>query len=146
MRGGIALGSAVESSGLANKLGQVLLGVESDVGLRFASGCLMVFLTEVTSNTATSSIFIPILGSITAADPSKDPLLLLIPTIMCASCAFMLPIATPVNAVVFGTGRFTTHDMCKAGIILNFIAPTVIVALCSAIIPALGLQAPPAPG
>jgi sodium-dependent dicarboxylate transporter 2/3/5 len=137
MSGGLALGNAVDKSGLATKLGEVLLHVDSPVGLRFASCYLMTFLTEVTSNTAVASIFIPILGSVTAADPSQNAFLLLAPTIFCSSCAFMLPIATPPNAIVFGSGRFRTEDMCKAGFLMNCLAPIVIVGLCTAIIPAL---------
>jgi sodium-dependent dicarboxylate transporter 2/3/5 len=83
--------------------------------------CLVVtFTTELASNTATSAIFMPILAG-TAATLEVDPRMLMIPATISASCAFMLPIATPPNAIVFGSGYLTTPQMCRAGVWMNLV-------------------------
>jgi len=119
--GGFALGEGFEKSGLSLWLGSQLnvLGFLPPL-LVVASICLVVtFLTELTSNTATAQIFLPIIASF-AVGLHINPLLLMIPATVSASCAFMLPIATPPNAIVFGTGRITIHEMVRVGLILNF--------------------------
>ncbi|MCB0324710.1 MAG: anion permease, partial [Bdellovibrionales bacterium] len=86
------------------------------------------FLTEVTSNTATATMLLPILAA-GAEILGIHPYLLMIPATLSASCAFMLPVATPPNAVVFGSGRVTIPQMAKAGFVLNVFGAFWIVAL-----------------
>ena len=86
---------------------------------------LMTFLTEITSNTATATVFMPVMGA-TAIALQADPLLLMIPATMSASCAFMLPVATPANAIVFGSGRITLPEMARAGFAMNWIGAILI--------------------
>ena len=96
--------------------------------------CLAVtFLTETTSNTATTSLLMPILaaGAIGAA---IDPRLFMIPAAMSASCAFMLPVATAPNVIVFSTGRFSTETMAKEGFALNVLGAVIITSLCSVLL------------
>lgn len=79
---------------------------------------VVMFLTELTSNTATAAAFLPVVASL-AVGIGTDPLLLAIPTALAASCAFMLPVATPPNAIVYGTGALTIPQMARANIWLN---------------------------
>ena len=82
---------------------------------------MIVFLTELTSNIATTATFLPVVGAI-AIESGMDPILLTVPVTLAASCAFMLPVATPPNAIVFGSGLLTIPKMARAGIALNVIA------------------------
>ncbi len=125
--GGFALASGFKESGLSQWLGDSMSGVESfHPVLIVATVCsTLTFLTELTSNTATTEIFLPILGSLATAI-KVNPLLLMIPATLSASCAFMLPVATPPNAIVFGSGEIKMKDMIKFGIILNIIGIILI--------------------
>jgi sodium-dependent dicarboxylate transporter 2/3/5 len=89
----------------------------------------VLFLTEVTSNTATAATFIPVLGGV-AAGIGADPMTLLIPAALAATCAFMLPVGTPPNAIVFGTGAVTIAQMARGGIVLNLVGIVLITAFC----------------
>jgi solute carrier family 13 (sodium-dependent dicarboxylate transporter), member 2/3/5 len=100
-----------------------------------AAVCLAVtFLTEVTSNTATANILLPVLGA-AAKSAGFDPALLMIPAALSASCAFMLPVATRPNAVVFGSGRVRIADMALLGLVLNLIGVVVITLACWLLVP-----------
>jgi sodium-dependent dicarboxylate transporter 2/3/5 len=90
---------------------------------------IVTFLTETTSNTATTILLMPILAS-AALGAGIDPGLLMVPAAMSASCAFMLPVATAPNAIVFGSGRVTVANMAREGIVLNFIGVAVITLMC----------------
>ena len=91
--------------------------------------CLSVtFLTEVTSNTATASLLMPLLAA-TATATGIDAMLLMVPAALSASCAFMLPVATAPNAIVFGSGRIRVKEMARAGFVLNLIGAVVITAV-----------------
>ena len=79
----------------------------------------MTFLTELTSNTATTEMILPILAGLAVAT-EINPLLLMLPATMSASMAFMLPVATPPNAIIFGTNRLRVADMVRTGLIMNF--------------------------
>ena len=104
---------------------------------------LVIFLTELTSNTATAATFIPILAGI-APGLGLSPFALIVPAAIAASCAFMLPVATPPNAVVFGSGLVTIPQMCRAGIALNLIGIALITALTYAVaLPLLGVPLGP---
>lgn len=120
--GGLALAAAVSNTGLAQVIGQQLsaLGSFNVVVLVVAVAALIIFLTELTSNLATTATFLPVVATI-AAQAGQDPLMLAAPAALAASCAFMLPVATPPNAIVYGSGRVSIPEMCKAGVTLNFV-------------------------
>jgi sodium-dependent dicarboxylate transporter 2/3/5 len=89
---------------------------------------LIIFLTELTSNTATSAMVMPILSAV-AIGLGQSPLLLIIPAAIAASCAFMLPVATPPNAIVFGSGYVTIPQMAKSGFGLNLLGIVLVVVV-----------------
>jgi len=92
--------------------------------------CLVVtYLTEITSNTATATLLMPILAAAAIAS-NIDPMVLMIPAAMCASCAFMLPVATAPNAIAFGTGEVEIQDMVKEGAVLSFIISCLVGIIC----------------
>lgn len=127
--GGFALAKGFQDTGLSTWCGERLatLGDVSPLVLLLVVCGLMTFLTELTSNTATAEMALPILAAAAIA-MQVNPLLLMIPATLNASFAFMLPVATPPNAIVFGTGRLKVRQMARAGIWLNF-AGVAIVAL-----------------
>ena len=129
--GGIAIASAFVQSGLADILANQLGGLTRlPTWAMVLSICLGVtFLTEVTSNTATSSLLMPVLA-VTAASTGISPMLLMVPAVMSASCAFMLPVATAPNAIVFGSDRVRIKDMARSGLVLNILGAFVITAVC----------------
>jgi sodium-dependent dicarboxylate transporter 2/3/5 len=86
---------------------------------------MIIFLTELTSNTATTATFLPVVGAI-ALESGIDPIILTVPITLAASCAFMLPVATPPNAIVFGSGLLTIPKMARAGAVLNVIGIVVV--------------------
>ncbi|MEM9876059.1 MAG: anion permease, partial [Myxococcota bacterium] len=94
---------------------------------------VVTFLTEVTRNTATTALLMPILAAAALA-AGIDPLLLMAPAAVSASCAFMLPVATAPNAIVFGTARFTTAEMAREGFALNLLGTAVITVVTYAIL------------
>lgn len=128
--GGFALAAAFKDSGLSAWLTGQLAGLQGapSVVLVGSICTLMTFLTELTSNTATTQMALPLLGSLAVAI-KVNPLLLMIPATLSASCAFMLPVATPPNAIVFGSGEVRMADMIKAGLILNLLGVVLITAL-----------------
>jgi sodium-dependent dicarboxylate transporter 2/3/5 len=129
--GGIAIADAFVQSGLADILAAKLTGLASLPTWVIVVGvCIGVtFLTEVTSNTAVASLLMPIMAS-TAIATDISPALLMVPAAMSASCAFMLPVATAPNAIVFGSGLFRVRDMAHAGLVMNFIGVAVISVVC----------------
>lgn len=125
--GGIAIAGAFQSSGLAKAVGDLLAGVV-DAPLFWVTAiiCLAVtFMTEVVSNTATTTLLMPLLYSAAFA-VGMPPEKLLIPAALSASCAFMLPVATAPNAIVFGTGKIMPTRMIREGLVLNLIGVVVI--------------------
>lgn len=128
--GGFAIAEAFEATGLSEWLGQALHGplAGQPPWLVIAVVCLlMTFLTELTSNVATVSALTPAIISLAAAI-DLDARLLFIPATLAASCAFMLPIATPPNAIVFGSGRISMRQMARYGIVLNLIGVPILTA------------------
>jgi len=121
--GGLSLASAIGSTGLDAAIGSGLSGLAGAPvwAVVLAVSALLVFLTELTSNTATALAFLPILGG-AAGGLGVDPLVLLVPAAFATSCAFMLPVATPPNAIVFGSGRVTVSQMARAGLALNVVS------------------------
>ena len=128
---GICLGTAISESGLSGSIAGLLMGIEKveTVVLILCVALLVTFLTEITSNTATTVILMPILGAAATAS-GVDPTLLLIPAAISASCAFMLPVATMPNAVVYGTGEFSIKQMVREGFVLNLIGGLVVTTIC----------------
>lgn len=125
--GGLALASAVASSGLALWLGEQLapLGALNLALLVIVATALVIFLTELTSNLATTATFLPVIAAI-AVETGQDPLVFVIPVTLAASCAFMLPVATPPNAIVFSSGLVSIPHMARAGFLLNIVAIAVL--------------------
>jgi sodium-dependent dicarboxylate transporter 2/3/5 len=128
--GGFALAGGMTSSGLSSWVGNRFSAVGQLSPFTVVGFiCLATtFLTELTSNTATSQMILPILASV-AVQLRIHPLFLMIPSTISASCAFMLPVATPPNAIVFGSGRVRIIDMARAGLILNFLGVALVTAL-----------------
>ncbi len=128
--GGLALASGFKATRLADWIGsQVgLLDQAPILVLIIAVATLIIFLTELTSNTATTAMVMPILAAI-AVGLGQSPLLLVVPAAIAASCAYMLPVATPPNAIVFGSGYVTIPQMAKSGFGLNIIGIVVTVAV-----------------
>jgi sodium-dependent dicarboxylate transporter 2/3/5 len=125
--GGFALAYGFQVTGLSILIGNAfagLAGVPPFVLILMV--CLSItFLTELTSNTATTEMILPILASVAVAT-NVHPLLLMIPATLSASCAFMMPVATPPNAIVFGSDRVRIPEMAKIGLVLNLIGALVI--------------------
>ena len=129
--GGIAIAKAFTESGLSDALGQSLTGISGlPVLLMMGLVCLAVtFLTEVTSNTATANLLLPILAA-TAMTAEIDPRLIMVPATISASFAFMLPVATPPNAIVFGKGTISIREMLREGFVLNLLGIVVVTLVC----------------
>ncbi len=125
--GGLSLAAAVSSSGLALWLGEQLapLNAWGTAVLVVASVALVIFLTELTSNLATTATLLPVMGAI-AIQAGVPPIVLTVPITIAASCAFMLPVATPPNAIVFSTGAISIPQMVRAGILLNIIGIIIV--------------------
>jgi sodium-dependent dicarboxylate transporter 2/3/5 len=125
--GGLSIAAQINSSGLGIWIGEGLsvLSTIPPVFLILAVTALIIFLTEVTSNVATTSTFLPVFGAV-AIGIGVLPVSLTVPVCLAASCAFMLPVATPPNAIVYGSGKFTIATMMKAGFFLNIIGIFVV--------------------
>jgi sodium-dependent dicarboxylate transporter 2/3/5 len=134
--GGLALAAQVSGSGLAVWLGESLLPVANlgPLVLIVAAAGLVVFLTELTSNLATTATFLPVIAAI-AAQSGIEPLVLCVPVTLAASCAFMLPVATPPNAIVFSSGVLTIPEMVRAGFFMNLVALVVLTLLATLAVP-----------
>ncbi len=140
--GGLSLASAIRENGIGEFLVSQLdvFTVLPTPVLVLAVVTLVIFLTELTSNTATTAVLIPILAAMSQG-LGLSPLHLAVPAAIAASCAFMLPVATPPNAVVFGSGRVPISAMTRAGLGLNLIGIVLVTALLYAVaIPILGLS------
>jgi sodium-dependent dicarboxylate transporter 2/3/5 len=129
--GGIAIAKGFVASGLSQILGEWLSSLANlPVIAMLLTICLVVtYLTEITSNTATATLLMPILA-VAAVSAGYDPMVLMIPAAMCASCAFMLPVATAPNAIAYGTGEIEIKDMVKEGAILSFFLSCLIAVVC----------------
>jgi solute carrier family 13 (sodium-dependent dicarboxylate transporter), member 2/3/5 len=133
--GGLSLADSLASTGIINIIGDQFKGLDSE-GWVFIIGLSTVslFLTEVMSNVALVTIFLPVVGAI-AVGAGIPPIQLCIPVTIAASCAFMFPMSTPPNAIVFASGRITIGQMAKAGFILNLITILVIAFLVKFLFP-----------
>jgi len=134
--GGLTLAGLIKQSGLADYIGSQL---ENAANFPIIFAILMItatviFLTEVTSNTATAASFLPLLGPI-AVTLTGGPLTFVIPAALAASCAFMMPVATPPNAIIFSSGQLRIADMARVGFGLNIAAVIVITLLMVTLVP-----------
>ncbi|MEO0463407.1 MAG: DASS family sodium-coupled anion symporter [Pseudomonadota bacterium] len=125
--GGLSLAGAVAGTGLDDWFGQQVSGLATlpVVALIACVVAIVLFLTEVTSNTATAATFIPVLGGV-ALGVGVDPMGLLVPAALAATCAFMLPVGTPPNAIAFSTGTVTIAQMARGGFVLNLVGIALI--------------------
>ncbi len=146
--GGLSLAAAIQVNGVAEFLGNQaggLAGLPAPIIVILVTA-LVIFLTELMSNTACAAILTPIFAAL-APGLGLHPLLVIVPTAIAASCAFMLPVGTPPNALIFGTGWVTIPQMCKAGLWLNLIGIALITALTYFVaLPILGAPITEAPG
>ena len=136
--GGLAIAQGFQSSGLANWIAQNMVQLE---GFSVFLILLVViaavnFLTEITSNLATTAMLLPILAP-TAVILGVHPYILMVGATIAASCAFMLPVATPPNAVVFGSGYLKMSDMVRVGVLMNFISIIIILLMVYFVLPIL---------
>ncbi|MCA9489379.1 MAG: SLC13 family permease [Myxococcales bacterium] len=128
--GGFALAQGFQSSGLSALIGSELAGLAGvpEVGLTALVTLVITFLTEFTSNTATATLVLPILAD--AAEPLHvDPRALMIPATLAASCAFMMPVASPTQAIVFGSGHVSIRQMVRAGLWFNLLGILLVTVL-----------------
>ncbi len=139
--GGFSLAAAIRATGLAAWIGDqtAIIGVLPTLAVVAVSVLIVVYLTEINSNTATTATFVPILAAV-AISLGENPLLLCFPAALAASAAFMLPVATAPNATVFASGHVPIASMVRAGMILNPLAALVIVIVTWFLLgPALGV-------
>ena len=140
--GGLSLAATLDQSGFSAFLGSqaaILSPLPIVLIIALVTG-MMIFLTELTSNTATTATLIPVLYAV-AIGLGIDPFLLIVPAGIAASCAFMLPVATPPNAIVFGSGHVTIPQMSRAGFWLNLVAILLIPLMAWVVImPVLGVS------
>ncbi|EHY31966.1 SLC13 family permease, partial [Sutterella parvirubra] len=128
--GGLTMAAALQSTGAAAMIGAqagALAGL-GEIPMLVGVSTLVTFATEVTSNTALAATMMPLISA-AAESIGTNPEALLLCTALCASCAFMMPVATPPNAIVFGTGRLKIGDMVRAGFLLNILGIVVIVSV-----------------
>jgi solute carrier family 13 (sodium-dependent dicarboxylate transporter), member 2/3/5 len=136
--GGLSLAAAIEHTGLAGWIGrhfEILHFMPLAIFILLITGGV-IMLTELTSNTATAAAFLPVIGVI-AIGLGVDPLMLTVPAAVAASCAFMLPVATPPNAIVFGSGLVSIPQMVRAGLWLNFFFMLLVTIAALYLIPVL---------
>ena len=131
--GGLALAAAVTDSGLAGWIGESVQGFGwSALAMVLTVTVAMIFLTELTSNTATAAAFLPLVTSM-AVGLGESPFLLAVPAVIAASCGFMMPVGTPPNAIVYASGHVTMPQMARAGVWLNLACVVAIVAVMYAV-------------
>jgi solute carrier family 13 (sodium-dependent dicarboxylate transporter), member 2/3/5 len=139
--GGLALSEGFKQSGLDLWIGKAFSSISNTkpIVLIISICLLLTFLTEITSNIATISMFLPILAAMSLS-LHVNPLSVMIPATISASCAFMMPVATPPNAIVFGSGYLTIQDMAKMGLAMN-LAGVIIITLLMYLVafPLLGI-------
>jgi sodium-dependent dicarboxylate transporter 2/3/5 len=146
--GGLSLAAAISDTGLATWIGE---GVGALSGwpilvVLVSTVALIVLLTEITSNTATTAAFLPILGAV-AVGFGESPFLLTVPAALGASCAFMLPVATPPNAIVYGSGHLTIPQMSRVGLWLNLLFIVLVTLLAYTLLgAAFGVELGVVPG
>jgi solute carrier family 13 (sodium-dependent dicarboxylate transporter), member 2/3/5 len=136
--GGIAIATAFESSGLSELIGSKVERLKDWPTLAvIATLCFSVtFLSEFTSNTATANILMPILAAMAKAS-GMNPVMLMIPATFSNSLAFMMPVGTPPNAIVYGSGHVRIGNMVRVGFVLNLIGAAIVTLFCWALLPVI---------
>jgi len=136
--GGLSLADAIQRTGLALAIGKSAsaIGTWPIAAVALSVTALVVFLTELTSNTAVAAALLPVVTSLAAAIHG-DPMLLAVPTALAASCGFMMPVGTPPNAMVYGTGRIRMPEMLRAGVAINLLFIVLIAIATVTIVPAV---------
>ncbi|MFK7950653.1 MAG: DASS family sodium-coupled anion symporter [Saprospiraceae bacterium] len=134
--GGLALAGALAQAGIIDLIGNIIAQNQglSIITVTAVLILVLLFMTELMSNVALVAIFAPVVAGI-ALGLDAEMLHLLIPITMASSCAFMLPMATPPNAIVFASGYIKVHEMAKVGVILNLIAVTILIFMAKFVIP-----------
>jgi sodium-dependent dicarboxylate transporter 2/3/5 len=134
--GGICIALAFEKSGLSALLGDMLSGAKDipPFALMLLVCLVVTFMSELTSNTATATLILPVLAA-GAEGAGLDPALLMVPAAMAASSGFMLPVSTAPNAIVYAYGRFPMRRMAREGLVLDFVFALIIVSVCRATLP-----------
>lgn len=134
--GGLAIAKGFRDTGLSEWIGNklnVLDGLHPLFIISVAT-LLVLLLTEFTSNTATATMILPVLASL-ALSLSIHPFALMVPAAMAANCAFMMPVATPPNAIIFGTGKLKITEMVRVGFIVNLFTFILLVAVAFFLLP-----------
>jgi sodium-dependent dicarboxylate transporter 2/3/5 len=136
--GGIALASALEKAGLIQSLGVWIAGMSGTGGLMliFMITLVSIFISEVMSNIAQVIVFAPVIGGIADA-LHIDPIMLGLPMTLGASCASMMPMGTPPNAIVFASGHIQMKQMMRTGFVMNIVALVLITLFCWLLVPIL---------
>jgi sodium-dependent dicarboxylate transporter 2/3/5 len=136
--GGLSLASAISDSGLAAWIGDVLVVFKQlpTIVIVLIVTTVIIVLTELTSNTATTAAFLPVVAALAMAT-GNEAITFALPAALAASCAFMLPVATPPNAIVYGSELVTVPQMVRAGIVLNIIGIAAISGLAWLLVPVL---------
>ena len=136
--GGLSLAGSISASGLSSWLAETLGGIQTvpTILMLLLIAYLIQFLTEFTSNTATAAAFLPLVGAMAVAQ-GVMPTIYAIPAALAASCAFLLPVSTPPNALVFGSGAVTINDMMRAGFVLTLFSGVTVTAFAFILVPIL---------
>jgi sodium-dependent dicarboxylate transporter 2/3/5 len=134
--GGISMAAAISKTGLADWLGESMMGVTAlpPFAIVLVIATFVIFATELTSNVATATTVMPIVAGLATAS-GADPVLLAAPVAMAASCAFMLPLSTTPNAIVYATGHISIPRMASAGMLINLVGIAVISVACYLLTP-----------
>lgn len=134
--GGLSLAAAIDRSGLASWIGTAMTAGAGlpVIVIVLLIAVVVIFLTEITSNTATAAVFLPLVAAF-AVSIGAAPVTLMAPVALAASCAFMMPVATPPNAIVFASGAVTIPHMARAGLLLNLAAIFLIVFAAYSLVP-----------
>jgi sodium-dependent dicarboxylate transporter 2/3/5 len=134
--GGLSLANGIQQTGLAVTIGKsaAAAGAMPIVLVVLVVTTIIVFLTELTSNTAVAAALLPVVTSLAVAI-GGDPMLLAVPTVLAASCGFMMPVGTPPNAMVYGTRRITMPEMLKAGLATNLLFIALITIATLVVVP-----------
>lgn len=139
--GGLSLASAMQANGVSEYLGQSTAGLSDlpNILIVLSVVAMVIFLTELTSNIATTATLLPVMAAV-APTLGVNPMMLIVPATIAASCAFMLPVATPPNAVVFGSGRIGSGEMARTGLALNLLGILIVTGAAYALAgPILGM-------
>lgn len=134
--GGMALSAQFTATGLSTWIGEQMRGLEvfPAIVLLGTVAVVLILLTELTSNTATAAAFLPVMGAV-AVGAALDPVLMSLTVAMAVTCAFMLPVATPSNAVAYATGEFDMRDMVRGGVWLNVAGIAITVGMLYVVAP-----------